>query len=185
MNLSPFVAILDAFALTKWNDDRKENLAESKILLEIVNGLEKDKIDINENMGGHIKGISACQFWKEIFNGESPSIDSLQDNYYLLTRDFISIQNRSGYETLKSRGFELIDNDQLRAKIISLYEYDYQILKKLEEEYNELQFQKNYFKELNMEIAPYLQFNENGNIIGLELPIKLSASKKNLMLSYL
>ena len=50
--LSIFVALISAFALNNWNDNRKDSLAESKILLEILNGLEKDKKDIELNVKG-------------------------------------------------------------------------------------------------------------------------------------
>jgi len=183
--LSIFVAIVSAFALSNWNDNRKDNLAESKILLEILNGLEKDKVDVKANVLGHKYGIKSCQFWREIFNNKNPNLDSLTQYYFVLTRDFISIQNISGYETLKSKGFELIKNDSLRTNIISLYEYDYQNIKKLEEEYNELQFQKNYFNEINSIIAPNFNFDQNGNIIGIELPINLTEPERKTLLSYL
>lgn len=61
-------------------------------------------------------------------------------------------------------GFELIDTDSLRSKIISLYEFDYQTLRKLEEEYYELQFQENYYTEPNNAIAPNFKYDEKGNI---------------------
>lgn len=179
------IGILIALSLSNWNDNRKDNLAESKILLEILNGLGKDKVDVEANVGGHQFGIRSCQFWRQIFNSKTPNLDSLQKYYFVLTRDFISIQNISGYETLKSKGFELIKNDSLRTKIISLYEYDYQNIRKLEEEYNELQFQKNYFNEINRMIAPYFNFDLKGNISGIELPIKLAESERKILLSYL
>jgi hypothetical protein len=183
--ISIFVAIIAAFALTKWNDDRKEALAESKILVEILNGIKKDKYDFQLNTFGHQEGIRAIQFWQDVFNGESPSTDSLINHYQAMTRDFISIQNNSGYETLKSRGFELIKNDSLRTKIISLYEYDYKTLKNLEEEYHELQFHENYFVVLNQAIAPQLKFDQFGNIVGLDLPLSIPESQRRLLQSYL
>jgi hypothetical protein len=48
--------------------------------------------------------------------------DSLPIFYHFLTRDFITIQNTSGYQTLKSKGLETIKNDSLRRNIIDLYE---------------------------------------------------------------
>lgn len=134
---------------------------------------------------GHEYGIKSCEFWRSIINGESRNLDSLSQYYLALTRDFTSIQNTSGYETLKSKGFELIDNDLLRAKIISLYEYDYQTLRKLEEEYYELQFQENYYREINNAIAPNFVFDSKGKINSLRLPVWLSKSEKNIILSYL
>ena len=183
--LSIFIALISAFALNNWNDERKNSLAESKILLEILNGLKADQIDIEANVVGHQKGIRSCDFWTEVFNGKSPDLDTLQHYYFVLTRDFISIQNVSGYETLKSRGFELIKNDSLRTTIISLYEFDYQNLRKLEEEYSELQFQDNYFHEINMVIAPHFIFDSKGNIGGMQLPIQLDETERKIMLSYL
>jgi hypothetical protein len=183
--LSIFVAVISAFALNNWNDNRRENRAESKILTEILNGLEKDEKDVGINLMGHEQGIKSCKFWRDIINGKPRNLDTLGDYYLTLTRDFTSIQNTSGYETLKSRGFELLDNDSLRAKIISLYEFQYQTLRKLEEEYYELQFQENYFPEINKAIAPNFVFDDIGNIIDLKLPLKLSEEEKNILLSYL
>jgi hypothetical protein len=182
---SVFVAVVFAFALNNWNDNRKENIAETKILNEISNGLTKDLDDIKLNVLGHKEGINACKFWRNVVNNNDFSQDSLTMHYSNLTRDFISIQNMAGYETLKSRGLELIKNDSLRLEIISLYEYDYQSLMKFEESYGEMQFQNSYYRELNRIISPYFEFDSNGNISSIESPIILTKTDKNTFLSYL
>ncbi len=183
--LSIFIAVISAFALNNWNDNRKDNKAESKILNEILNGLEKDQRDFESNAKGHKVGVESCKFWRKIFRNENIKLDSLQLYYFMLTRDFTTIQNSSGYETLKSKGFEIINNDSLRTQIITLYDFDYQILRKLEERYYEMQFQKNYFKELNKVIATNFEYTTEGNIKTINLPIKLSESERNILLSYL
>ncbi len=180
-----FIAIIAAFALNNWNDGRKDHIAAEKILSEISNGLKKDLADINENMEGHQHRLAICDYWIQAARGEKVDLGPLRMNYLTITRDYISLQNRSGYESLKSRGLEIIKNDSLRQKIISLYEYDYYILRKLEEEYEELQFQRNYFREINKIIAPRLRFDREGEIVGMELPMKLSKEEKNIFLSYL
>ena len=43
--LSVFVAVVSAFALTNWNDNRKSSHSEQKILTEIRNGISIDKQD--------------------------------------------------------------------------------------------------------------------------------------------
>ncbi len=183
--LSIFIAVITAFALNNWNDNRNDNLVEQKILTEIRNGLEKDLDDVVVNKNGHSDGIKACKFWRNVIMGNEVKKDSLMQHYFNLTRDFISIQNISGYETLKSRGLELLKNDSLRFSIISLYEYDYSILRKFEEEYTEMQFQESYFEKINNAIAPNFIFNELGNIIDINLPIDLSKKEQNILLSYL
>lgn len=180
-----FLAVISAFALNNWNDNRKDGQAESKILLEILNGLEKDSEDVKVNIRGHKSGLKTCEFWRKVIENEEVNLDTLQAHYFLLTRDFISIQNRSGYEVLKSKGFELIHDDSLRKDIISLYEFDYQVLEKFEEEYYEMQFQKSYFEELNHSIAPHFVFNDKGEIVGMELPLNLEKGQKRILLSYL
>ena len=184
--LSIFIAVILAFALSSWNDNRRERQAESKILIEILNGIQKDKLDFLSNTQGHKAGIEACQFWRKVLSEDQVTPNSsIQRFYILLTRDFITIQNASGYETLKAKGFEIIDNDSLRSEIISLYEFDYQIIEKLEEEYHENQFQKNYFRDINRVIAPHLIYKSDGNIESINLPIKVTESERKILLSHL
>ena len=183
--LSIFIAVISAFALNNWNDNRNNRNAESKILSEISNGLEKDLEDARLNIMGHKTGIKSANYFRNLIANKPISKDSLMYHYFNLTRDFISIQNTSGYETLKSRGLELIKNDSLRTKIISLYEYDYNALKKLEENYYELQFQENYFKEINNSISRDLKFNEEKLIIGINIPLTIEENEEKKILTYL
>lgn len=162
----------------------KTAMPKRKILFEIKNGLDKDFEDLELNTKGHKVGLKACQFWRDVIQNNPVNIDSLDITYIQLTRDFISIQNNSGYETLKSRGLEIIKNDTLRSKIIALYEYEYSILKKLEEEYEEMQFHKNYYKEINEILAPYLVFDNQGKLMDLNRPVQLSVADKNKLLSH-
>ncbi len=183
--LSIFIAVILAFALNRWNDNRNNRNAESKILSEIYIGLEKDLEDVQSNINGHKVGIKATKYFRDLVAHKPVAIDSLMFYYFYLTRDFISIQNTSGYETLKSRGLELIENDSLRTKIIALYEYDYNNLRKLEEEYYELQFQENYFKAINDIISKNLQINDDKQIIGIDTPLHIEQNEEKALLTYL
>lgn len=183
--LSIFIAVISAFALNNWNENRKNNIAESKILTEIYNGLEKDLNDIDENLLGHKMGNQSVNYFRDFISKKPIEQDSLLMYYFSLTRDFISIQNTSGYETLKSRGLELIKDDTLRTKIISLYEYDFNYIRKLEEEYYEMQFQQNYFKEINQTLSKCFIFDSNNKIIGIDINKKIEEDEKRIILTYL
>lgn len=183
--LSVFIAVLSAFALNNWNDNRRNSLAEKKILLEISNGLKKDVSDISENELGHEWGIRACEFWWRVIENQPVNMDSVRIHHHILTRDFINLQNVSGYETLKSRGLELVKDDSLRSAIITVYEYKYPLLKKLEEDYEEMQFYRSYFHGFNSLIAPYLIFDPKRQVVGIRTPVDLSDDEKNLVKSYL
>lgn len=180
--LSIFIAVISAFALNNWNDDRRDRHTERKLLSEIENGLVKDKLDIEINAGGHHAGIQACDYWQQVIENQPVADDSIYYKLLNLTRDFISIQNRAGYESLKSKGLELIRNDSLRVKIITFYEYDFATLKALEEEYDEMQFHRNYFKDLNTLVSSFMTFDERGNLTGMVRPVELTKKEKNLLL---
>ncbi len=182
---SIFIAVISAFTLNNWNENRKDDLAATKILTEISNGLEKDLTDIKLNIRGHKEGISSCKYWRKVLINQNIDSDSLMQYYLALTRDFFSAQNNSGYETLKSRGLELINNDSLRYDIISLYEYDYKALKTMEENYFEMQFQENYFKDFNRIIAPSFEFDERGNIAKINLPLNANKNEERILMAYL
>ena len=180
-----FIAVISAFALNNWNENRKTEDSENKILTAIANGLDKDINDIRSNKLGHKKGISACVYFRKLLTNQEVNSDSLLVQYENLTRTFISIQNVAGYETLKSQGLALVKNDSLRLQIISLYEYDFNALRKLEEEYSEMQFQDNYFKDINNALAPNFQLDDSGNIKGIDLPLDLSENERKILLVYL
>ncbi|OJJ22773.1 hypothetical protein BKI52_00015 [marine bacterium AO1-C] len=183
--ISVFIGVTLAFGLSKWNENRRDYQSERKILIEIRNGLKLDLKDLTENIYGHRVGIKACRYFRKIILEKPVADDSTSGYYYALLRDYISIQNKSGYEALKSKGLEFISNDSLRVKVIALYDYNYEILEKLEEDYQEIQFNKSYFHRINDILADFMIFDKKGNLKNMKQPLKLSTRNKNLLLSYL
>jgi hypothetical protein len=179
------IGILIALSINNWNENRKENNIENKILVEISNGLNQDLIDIKDNMSAHRAGLKACEYYYDIFTNKQVQADSINYYYTYLTRGYISIQNKSGYESLKSRGLELIKDDSLRNDIIKLYEQDYSFISKLEEQDPEGNFHDNYFKEINNQISPNLIFNKYGEIESIQLPLNVTETEQKKILSYL
>ena len=179
------IGILVALAVDNWNNDRKDRYIEQSILTEISKGLREDLKDIRHNINGHNTGLEACVYFRNIINNEQVRAESVGYYYHYLTRDFFTIFNTSGYESLKSRGLELIRNDSVRIRIISTYEQDYSNLKKMEEEYFEMQYQKNYFNNINILVSPNLIFNNGGEIVSVLLPLNLNENNEKLFLSYL
>jgi hypothetical protein len=183
--LSVFFAIVFAFLLDSWNENKKERLAEKTILTEIYNGLERDSIDLDNDEKSIKYNIKAADYFRKIVDNVEVDNDSLATYYFYLTRDFLTIQNTSGYETLKSVGLEIIENDSLRKTIIDLYEIRYKLYRKFTEEYDENKYLKNYYEKINNSIAPNFIYDERGYIIGINQPINLDEKEKNLIKSYL
>jgi len=183
--LSIFIGVSLAFAMSNWGENRREAQAESKILIEIKNGLQLDLSDVEQNIKGHKKGIETCHHFRQLIETPNANQDSAALQYFYLFRDFISIQNKSGYESLKSKGLGLIKNDSLRLEIISLYDFYYEIIEKLEEDYDEMQFNKNYYLEINNLLVEYMIFDEKGDLIKINHPKNLTTKEKKKLLSYL
>lgn len=146
---SIFLGVTIAFLANHWNEQRKERIIEEKTLAEIMVELESDIVDIRNNMNGHKLGLDAVALFERYCQGEKVDYDSLSLYYDRLYSDYISITNTTAYETLRSRGIEIITNDRLRADIVELYDFAYEIIQKLEEEYYPAQFHQNYFDEIS------------------------------------
>jgi hypothetical protein len=183
--LSIFIAVIAAFALNSWSAERKDRHAEEKILLEIRRGLDKDLEDMRTNIAGHEHGLAGVRYWQRVLLKQPVPGDSAAVHLMTVARDFINLQNNSGYGSLKSRGLELVVDDSLRSDIITLYEYDMVILQKLEEEYAEMEYHHSYYPALNDAVAPWLVFNEAGSPTGLKQPVVVPPAERDRLLALL
>lgn len=183
--LSVFIAVISAFALNHWNDNRRDRIAEEKILIEIKNGLNQDLVDITANRKAHYDGIMSCVYFKKIIENKEVKLDSFDTKYIQLTSDNFSIMNVSGYESLKSRGLELIENDSVRLSIISLYEHNYQVIGKYEEGTAQMQIYQEFYKPIQTILSEYLVYDNLPRLTSMRLPLHLSIREKSEMNSYI
>lgn len=180
--LSMFFAVILAFALNSWNDNRKVENVETNILKEISNGLELDVTDIEGNVYGHKTALMGASYFRRLLQGRPVGTDSIGVFQKVLLRDYISMQNTSGYESLKSQGLSVIKDDSLRVEIIKLYEYNYKLIEKIEEEYASQQFFNAYSERVHAAISPNLVFGENGKLERIRTPLNLSNDQRNRLL---
>lgn len=181
---SIFIALISAFALTNWNDNRNNRQSEEKILIEIRNGIGIDKQDFESNIFGHNLSLRANHLFRELLIGKEIPQDSIALFYTALFRDYTPVFNRSGYESLKETGLKTITNDALRFQIISLYDYSYGVIEILDN-VNEMQSFENYFASINSLLHPYMEFDNNGNLIQITNPKGLTKTQRKEILSYL
>jgi len=174
-----------AFYLAKWNENNNRVESYDKTLMEIRNGLDLDLHDIGLNIKGHKRGIRACQFFRNYLNGQEVSQDSVYRYHDYLLINYISIQNKSAYESLKSKGLEIVKDDTIRLKIISLYDVSYEIIEKLEDGPEEYILYNDYYKIATKHLATFMHFNEKGQLSSLDSPDGLNKESKNVLLSYL
>lgn len=161
---SIFLGVTIAFLANHWNEVRKDRITEQKILAELKVELITDLSDVQNNINGHKMGLKAVNLFQRYCSGREVNRDSLGLFYERLHRDYLSITNTTAYETLKSKGLEIITNEELRNDIVRLYDFEYEILEKLEEQYRPAQFHQNYFTILNKHFKNHMKV-EGGRII--------------------
>lgn len=120
--------ILLALAIGNWNDANKQRQAEIQMLRELRSALQQDLADVEGNArickeNGHAKKMLLEAFEKNV-----PYQDSLLKHVGKTTSIVYLVTNRAAYETLKSKGLDLVFNDSLRIHITTLYEYTYKTI---------------------------------------------------------
>lgn len=183
--LSIFIAVISAFSLNSWNENRISTHSELKILSEIKNSLKIDEHDFKQNIQGNTLSLKADAMFRDLLKGKEINQDSVAFYYTALFRDYIPIVNRSAYESLKANNLKTIENDSLRIQIISLYDYYYTIIESLEFEVPEMNSYSNYFARVNQLIYPFMEFDANDDLKGIHGISTLSVAEKQEILSFL
>jgi len=119
------IGILIALSINNWNEQQKLNRYERKMLNEIHASLQGD--------------YERCQVALEQLNALSNANDSIIRfikteltevttvvNYFDITSLNMQIEfQTSAYESLKSKGLDIISNDSLRIDLSNLYDFEY------------------------------------------------------------
>lgn len=171
------------FKANNYAEEQKQQEYVFATIKEMYKGLEEDAKDAEGNRDGHLGGQKAVKYFLNLANSQPVSQDSFE--LYLLavlTRNYVSIQNTAPFETIKSKGFNLITNDSIRQKMIKLYDFQYEFLEKLEEDYQETQFYTNEANHINEILAPSIVYNKEGKFVNLRNPLVLNEKDRNRLI---
>ncbi len=132
------VGILIALWINRCDENWKKSTLEEKSLRELHAALAVDLVDIQSATQGDTANIWHVQKALQFMRGEPVDWDSLP--HYFKHSFFYSflLSNTSAYETLKSRGLDLISNDSLRVAIAHLYDVSYEFQTKVDDINNTL-----------------------------------------------
>ena len=121
------IGILIALSINNWNESRKQRVKEIDALeniktslladLELYNGIFKLRLSWKQ------KGL---EYLKEVayYKRKVPE-DSIFNNYFEMSTDIVFRYDSGSYDALKSSGFDLIQNKELRKKIINTYQIQF------------------------------------------------------------
>ena len=119
------IGILIALSINNWNENRIASKEEIHMLKALKIGLEADLVDLKSNEKSIQSSIASAN--KVIHNLENdlPYGDSIPDYIGDMMFPVMFVHSTSAFETLKSKGINLIKNDSLRDEIISVYDSGY------------------------------------------------------------
>jgi hypothetical protein len=120
-----FAGISLALWFSNWNEDRQLQRLESKALADIAFNLDANVDHINTNLSEDALRIAACDRFLDAMSRKDPWQDSLEKDLYQCRWWTSPHLSSAAYESLKSRGTDLISDPELRYAIINLYEQDY------------------------------------------------------------
>jgi hypothetical protein len=119
------IGILIALSINNWNEEKIKRDVEIKMLKELEISLNRDTRNIRINLGSYEKGNNSLKIIRDILNSQNQYHDSLTDHFAISLFNNNVAPTTGPYETLKSKGFDLISNDTIRQKIIGIYEVRY------------------------------------------------------------
>lgn len=119
------VGILIALQINNWNENRKERVIENKLLLELVDNLEINLTRLKNEIVLEQKAIAEIDLVVDYIDHNRPYHDSMDVHFRNAFRAHDIVLSSSAFESIKSKGFELIHEDSLRKLIIELFDVTY------------------------------------------------------------
>jgi len=130
------IGILIALQINNWNEQRKEADFELQILNSFKESLGTDLTDIDYNINIHKRGLRAADSILNLFKSsttiQEDSLARLFSRVMLPTR---FVHSTSAFESLKSKGVNIISNNDLQKKIVDVYDSQYSFFLQSEQDY--------------------------------------------------
>ena len=112
-------------SINNWNQNRIRTTEERNILEDLKIGLEKDKADLVYNANRINSSMSSADKVIYALENDLPYRDSISNYLGNLMLPVMFVYSTSAFETLKSKGIDIIKNSELRNQIIDVYDSQY------------------------------------------------------------
>ncbi len=130
--------ILIALYINNLNENRKDRDFERKIVTEIESSLERDLVSqIETRISRSEQIVEAGTIVLSFLREEIPYHDSLQVHFWRLNWVITFEPQSTSFDRLKSKGIEILRNEELRTELLTLYDYTYPRMEFFVEGYNE------------------------------------------------
>lgn len=117
------IGILIAVQVNNWNEKRLNNNYSTIILKEIHRDLSNDQNLIYRGVEPRLKRmeLGLNRIMRYMIEETAP-LDSFAFYYDYMNYSFLLTQQKGGYESLKLKGLDIIENDSLRSSLFEFYE---------------------------------------------------------------
>ncbi|PTM10333.1 MAG: hypothetical protein DA407_04020 [Bacteroidetes bacterium] len=154
------IGILIALWLNNLNTKYQQRFQEISILKELKEDFKLDIIDFEINIQAHKRSNASIDIILKNIKDNLPYNDSLSHHFALTTDWPISIIHTNSFDVLKSKGLELISNNDLRKRILNIHGQSYQWVKIWENQPNRNFYLEEILKRFDMLNA--WNVNDNG-----------------------
>jgi len=122
------VGILIALQINNWNEARKTKIVEFKLLQNIQTDLKESKNSIEIMVTRNTKQLISYKRLLYCVKNDLPETEALNSTFGTIPTWNTPYLNYSAYETLKTKGVDLIQNDSLTNAIINIYDNEFAYL---------------------------------------------------------
>ena len=166
------IGILIALQINNWNEQRKNNSYELKLLDQLKKDLVLNSSDLEGNLFLQQRGIQSAQLLLDSFKNNLPYHDSLLVHFANTGIWTKFIVNEGAYKTIESKGLDIITNLELRELIFKVFEGNLYWLKEVEKnvinevEYMRIEKGATYYKKWDiMQIADNKMVNGTAELV--------------------
>jgi hypothetical protein len=116
------IGILIALQINNWNEERKADKFEKKLLNELLNSLVDDYELIHLTLGGNKRMQESCKIILEHFDKNLPYHDSLAIHFETANIWYKTLLRQNAYEKAKTYGLDFISDIETQNMLSGLYE---------------------------------------------------------------
>ncbi len=119
------IGILIAVNINNWNEDRKNRITEQQLLGELKENLETNLSRLKIDLVLEQRTIDAVDLVVNHIDQRRPYYDSMDVHFGHAFYAPDIVLSTSAFESIKSKGFDIIKSDTLRKSILYLFDVSY------------------------------------------------------------
>lgn len=169
-----FVGITLALGFENWNADRERQSQEAKLLSELLLDIQETQRDVRTDIDSHNDQLRITEEIIQHLNTETTEEESTVGAFSKFPGICIGtalFPKTSSYESIKTIGLDLIENDELRSSIASLFELSLPRIREFEERVEKIGYEEclPYFLD-NFKLTSALVISERSRVTSMNLP---------------